>query len=251
MIDLPKHIWQVINIGFVTAWIGILIGLLFSFIIPDNKLRAKGIMMGFVSGIMIAIITIDIIPESVAQGSPYLSFIGVTGGLILAVLLDGFFSSKTLRPIVRKGNTGFQAALLLAVAMGFDSLPGGIALGSIYTISLPKAFEMSSVFILHGIPEGLSIGLLLRESNVTAVTLVIFTILTSLPMAVGSFIGGVISGISTAIISICLSFASGLILYITFREIIPKTRELWSGRLSSVGSVMGLLTGILTMLALH
>lgn len=251
MISWLKQFGQVINIGFVTAWLGILTGLLFSYVIPENKVKIKGILMGFVGGLMLAIITLDIIPESVALSNSYLSALGIITGLLLSVYIDGYTAKRHRRSSAFKRNSYLQAAILMAIAIGLDNLPGGVALGSMYTLSHPKGFEMATVLMIHGIPEGLSLGLFLRESDIRTFMLISITIFTSLPMAAGSLIGGIISEVSSSIVSVCLSFACGMMLYITFREIIPKTRELWSGRLSSVGSVIGLVTGAMIMIALH
>lgn len=55
---------RICNIGFFTAWIGIMLGMLLCFITPDNGRRLKGTILGFLGGLMLAIICFDIIPES-------------------------------------------------------------------------------------------------------------------------------------------------------------------------------------------
>ena len=75
--------------GYLTGWIGILSGILFSFIIKMRGRRFKGTMLGFIGELMLAIVCFDLLPESFEAGKTYIATVGITFGLILAVLLYG------------------------------------------------------------------------------------------------------------------------------------------------------------------
>ena len=64
-------------------------------------------------------------------------------------------------------------------------------------------------------------------------------------MGVGALLGGIVSNISTNLISMSIAFAGGMILYIIYGETLPNAQEIWKGRLSTLGIIFGLIIGIL------
>jgi ZIP family zinc transporter len=232
-------------LGFLTGWVGILIGILFSFFIKRRGRRFKGTTLGFIGGLMLAIVCFDLLPESFEAGSIYIATVGITFGLILAVILDGRLDHDKIT-VSNNGSYRFlKAAIFMAIAIGIHNIPSGVALGSLFSTSPIKGFHLAIALILHGIPEGLALGIFLRECNTSTFSLILISVLTSIPMGLGSLLGGIISKISPIIICISLAFAGGMILYIICRETLPSARDTWKGRLSTIGNVLGMIAGIL------
>jgi ZIP family zinc transporter len=236
--------------GFLTGWIGILTGMLFSFFIQHRGRRFKGTVLGFIGGMMLAIVCFDLLPESFEMGSVYISIVGITLGLILAVILDGKldFDKTSLN---NRNHKFLKAAIFMAIGIGLHNLPSGIALGSLLSTSPVKGFHLAVALMIHGIPEGLAIGIFLKESSAGLFSFILISILTSLSLGLGTLIGNVISKISPVIICISLAFAGGMILYIICEETLPNARDTWKGRMSTIGNVFGIIAGILIISFLH
>lgn len=231
--------------GFLTGWIGILTGILFSFFIKQRGRRFKGTILGFIGGLMLAIVCFDLLPESFEAGSIFIATSGITFGLILAVILDDLLDHDKITVSNNRSHRFLKVAIFMAISIGIHNIPSGIALGSVFSVSPIKGLHLAIALILHGIPEGLAVGIFLRESNASTFSLIFISILTSIPMGLGSLLGGTISKISPVIICISLAFAGGMILYIICRETLPSARETWRGRLSTIGTVLGMIVGML------
>ena len=54
-------------------------------------------------------------------------------------------------------------------------------------------------------------------------------------------------GISKEIISLCLSFAAGAMLYIVSGELVPESNKLYSGKITAIGNMAGFLIGMVAM----
>lgn len=64
---------------------------------------------------------------------------------------------------------------------------------------------------------------------------------------IGAFFGVLVGGISKQVISMCLSFAAGAMLYIVSGELIPESNKLYHGRMTAIGNMFGFLLGMIAM----
>ena len=74
---------------------------------------------------------------------------------------------------------------------------------------------------------------------------IFYVILSGVTTGIGAFFGAVIGSISETVISICLSFAAGAMLYIVSGELVPESNKLYKGRMTSIGNMLGFIVGIL------
>lgn len=59
--------------------------------------------------------------------------------------------------------------------------------------------------------------------------------------------GGAIGSISEEVISVCLAFAAGAMLYVVSGELIPEANKLYKGRMTALGNIIGFLIGIVAV----
>lgn len=63
----------------------------------------------------------------------------------------------------------------------------------------------------------------------------------------GAFFGSYIGTVSETVISICLSFAAGAMLYIVTGELTPEANNLYKGRMPAIGNILGFLIGAIAV----
>ncbi len=232
-------------LGFLTSVTGLLTGILLSSFVKKRGKRFKGTLLGFIGGLMIAIVCFDLLPESFEVGSVYIGTLGITFGLMVSVLLDSELEHNHTHISTSVSHRYFKAALLMAIGIGIHNIPGGIAFGSLFYSNSVKGLHLALALIIHGIPEGLTLGILLRECESNLPMLLTFPIVTSIPMGLGSILGALLGNLSPLVICLSLAIAGGMILYIIYRETLPSSKEIWKGKLSTVGNVLGMIVGIL------
>ena len=86
-----------------------------------------------------------------------------------------------------------------------------------------------------------------KNGGVDKNTIIFCVFLSGVATGVGSLIGAIVGEISTNVISFCLAFAGGAMLYVVSGELIPEANKLYSGRMSSIGNIIGFLMGILVI----
>jgi ZIP family zinc transporter len=228
--------------GFLSAWMGLIIGIISSLIVKGKGRRIRAFTFAFMGGLMIGIVCFDLIPEAIILSNVFITLIGLILGLILSVMLDG---KLELIKVSNNDNRFLKPGIFMAIAIGIHHTPMGLALGSLLSTNPTKSVNLILAIILHGIPEGLALGVFFNDSKLGALSLTIISILTSIPMGVGALLGGIVSNISTNLISMSIAFAGGMILYIIYGETLPNAQEIWKGRLSTLGIIFGLIIGIL------
>jgi len=235
--------------GFLTAWIGLFIGIIFSYFMKAKKKRVKGTVLGLLGGFTLGIVCFDLLPEAFSAGSIHIAIAGLAIGLILSVFLDGKLSHYDESISENKSYSFLKAAIFMSIGIGIHNLPSGVALGSLIFATPTVGFQLAIALILHGIPEGLTLGIFFRECNASKSKLFFMSVLTSIPMGLGAVLGGALQ--SPFVIAISLSFAGAMILYITLRETLPSANDTWKGRMTTIGNVVGIVAGMLIVSFLH
>ena len=76
---------------------------------------------------------------------------------------------------------------------------------------------------------------------------IFYVILSGVTTGIGAFFGCIVGGISKSVIAMCLAFAAGAMLYIDSGELTPESNKLYSGKLSTIGNVVGFVVGLLAL----
>lgn len=63
---------------------------------------------------------------------------------------------------------------------------------------------------------------------------ILYVILSGITTGIGAFFGAIVGSISETVISMCLAFAAGAMLYIVSGELIPESNKLYKGRMSAI-----------------
>lgn len=223
--------------GFMVGMAGTGLGGLISLIIKDTN-RVLSFLLGLTGGFMLFIVTFHLLPESFILGGLITAIIGIVLGILLVIIVETNVQG-------RAKNSFMKSSLLLGISIAVHNFPEGLALGSSFLTMSDLGPVLSLAMLLHNIPEGISMAIPMKVNRISPMKILFYTILTGFPTGIGAFIGAYIGMISNVFISLCLSFAGGTMLYIICDEIIPSAKTIHSGRISSIGIVLGFVIGII------
>ena len=88
----------------------------------------------------------------------------------------------------------------------------------------------------------------MKNGGMKKTKVIFYVVLSGITTGIGAFFGAIVGSISQEIISICLSFAAGAMLYIVSGELIPEANKLYHGRMTAVGNMVGFLIGLFAMM---
>jgi ZIP family zinc transporter len=221
------------GIAGITVFIGGLLANFFDHHTDDTPVKYTVIhtLMSFGAGILLSAVALVLVPKSMdALDWPLLTF-AFASGTLLFMWLDKYLSK-----------TGGQMATL--VAMLADFIPESIALGSLFAADQSTAYLLSVFIGLQNLPESFnSFRDLVRSGFSVKKTLVIFFFLSFFGIG-GALLGHFFLSDSPEITAVLMSFASGGILYLLVRDLIPESFEKKS-HFASTGACLGFLVGII------
>jgi zinc transporter, ZIP family len=244
-----SRLMAVTLIGFLCGMVGTGLGGFLTILLKNPTKRFMAVLLGFTSGIMLSVVCFDLLPEAFKMGSVWLSFVGMCIGVGLILLIDEFIPSElSLTKNARKKNDaeyGFiKSGILLGIGIAIHNFPEGLAVGSGFAANNALGLGLAIVIALHDMPEGVAMAAPLKMGGINKLRILIYTILAGIPMGVGAFIGELVGAISPIFICLCLSFAAGSMLFITCGELIPKSQSIYKGRISTIGMILGIMSGI-------
>lgn len=243
-----SSLWIVSFYGLLSGVVGTASGGLLACFLPDKNKRVISFILEYSAGLMMAIVCFDLLPNSFAFAPLSAVILGLLIGVILMIFSENClkYSKKIAEEDVSIKNTG----LAIALGISLHNLLEGLAVGSGFDADFKLGLSLAIAILLHDIPEGVSIAMPLHAGGTSRIKSFLITLASGIPMGLGALIGALVGKLSTLYIAMCLSIAGGAMLYIVFANMLPESKRMYSGRFGSLGSILGMISGIILSIQL-
>ena len=228
-------------LGLFFGTFGTTIGGIIGVSIKNTSNKFLSFVLSFASGLMLAVVCFDLIPESMGFGSILNTIVGIIFGVFCMIICDVIVDKKFNGNIKMLNVGGAPLGDLLYK----KNIPEGLAIGSSFDASIRLGYSLALAICLHDIPEGISMGVPMKNGGMKKAKIIFYIILSGIATGIGAFFGALIGEISIHVIALSLAFAGGAMLYIVSGELIPEANSLYKGRLTSLGNILGFILGIL------
>lgn len=227
----------IVVIGSIVSLIGTMIGASLGVIVKNPSKRLLGGIIGFAGGLMLSVVVFDLIPEAITKWN----FIGTILLCIIGIVIIAIMDNK-----INLGyeNKHVKVAFMAALGLMIHNFPEGIIMGCGFAAGGTLGIKMALIIAIHDIPEGIAVSAPLMASKVKISKILFYAFITAFPTAIGTWIGAYIANISVNVLGACLSFASGIMLYVVCGEMIPESSKLWEGITSTIGVLSGVIMGL-------
>jgi len=239
-IDLNNSIFIIIIFSGIMALIGTMTGAFLGVIMNKPSKRFLGSILGFASGLMLSIVVFELIPEATEKTGIFGTLLFLILGIIIVVIID---KMSNLSSSVNSQYT--KVAFMVAIGLMIHNFPEGLVMGFGFVNGDSLGLKMSLIIAMHDVPEGLAVAAPLMISGIRGRKILLYAFLTALPTAIGAWIGIYIGSISINVLGNSLAFASGVMLYVIYGEMIPESRKLWTGITSTLGILFGIIVGLI------
>ena len=239
-----NYILKTTLIGLFFGTFGTTLGGILGVCMKGTSKKFLSFILSLASGLMIAIVCFDLIPEALSISKMPIVVSGIILGVALMILCDVVVTEKFNKNKTSKMNSLLKTGIVVSIGLALHNFPEGLAIGSGFGASIKLGYSLAIAILLHDIPEGISMAVPMKNGGMKIYKVIIYVIFSGVTTGIGAFFGVLVGSISKQIISICLAFAAGAMLYIVSGELIPESNKLYSGKISSMGNILGFILGI-------
>ena len=236
------------------AGISTLIGALI--ILFDKKRNSKiiTISLSFAAGVMTCVSLTDLLPNCynmILNNNSFipkllLTLIFMIVGIIISMLIDKYLPSD----YENKNNKDlYKIGIISMVAIIMHNIPEGIATFITTNNNLKLGITLTIAIALHNIPEGISIAIPIYYSTNNKIKALLYAFISGMSEILGSVLAYFILSkyINDYIMASLYAIIAGIMLHISFYELIPGAYK--ESTLKSV--IKYFLMGVITMIISH
>lgn len=226
-------------LGLFFGTIGTTLGGIIGVLSKKNSNKFLSFILAVASGLMLAVVCFDLIPEALKISSIYLTLLGIILGIIMMIGCEELVNRRFNKDKMDKNMSLLKTGIIVSVGLAVHNIPEGLAIGSGFDASITLGYALAIAICLHDVPEGISMAIPMKSGGMAGPKVMFYVILSGIATGIGALIGALIGNISTKIIAICLAFAAGAMLYVVSGELVPESNKLYHGRMTALGNMLG------------
>ena len=232
---------------------GGILGLFFA----DCSNKVLSCMLAFAAGIMVSIVSFELLPEAMQLADILHASVGMLSGMGVMILLTWVvdrvkeqeskiqIKNKTADHKSKNQEALYRSGIIMLLAISLHNFPEGIAIGSGGAHNPALGTGIAFVIALHNIPEGMAISAPLVAGGMRRQYVVFLTALSGVSTLLGAAVGFGLGGISDTVTSFSIAAAGGAMMYVVFSEIFPESLEILKDRSPAIVALIGYVVGML------
>lgn len=262
-----SDIWIAVGLT-VLAGLATGVGALLTMFVRGRSTRMLAFAMGLSAGVMTYISFMELLPEAREAFLPAFGERGATlrmllaffGGIALIALIDWLVPEDenphevhTLDELTRPDNHHLRrTGTMLALAIGIHNFPEGMATFVSALDGLDVALPIVVAIAIHNIPEGIAVYVPIYHSSGSQRKALRYTILSGLAEPVGAIAGMVflLPFWSPMVNAVCLAAVAGIMVYISFDELLPGAERHGHHHMALIGVIAGMAVMAVSLLLL-
>ena len=241
------------------------IGSVIAFFSKKTNTKFLSVSLGFSAGVMIYVSFVEILSEATtilsrAIGERYgswLAVIGFFGGMLLITIIDKLVPSEENPHEVRlvedeekKSVKLMRMGVFTAIAIAIHNFPEGLATFVSAMQDTGIAIPIVVAIAIHNIPEGIAVSVPIYQATGSKYKAFKYSFLSGLAEPMGALIGWFILApiMNDVIFGLTFAAVAGIMVFISFDELLPAAREYGEHHLSIYGLIGGMVLMAVSLL---
>lgn len=220
--------------------------------VKDFKKSYLSFFLGMSAGAMIYISLIELLPEAIKTLGFFPSnmtfFLGMIIIGIIDIVIPHHYSNHCSKNGIKYDKlmlTGY----MVVIGIALHNFPEGIAVFMSSLGNLRFGILIAFATALHNIPEGVAVAIPVYYATKSKMKAFWYTVIAGIAEPIGAIVAFVILQpyISPAFLSYVFAFVAGIMVYISFDELLPSCFEQGEGHTAIAGIVTGMVVMMLSL----
>jgi len=249
------------------------IGSALAFFTKKTNTKVLSFSLGLSAGVMIFISLVDLLPEAREEIYSYLNDESLSFLITIIAFFIGVFITALIDKLIPecenpheihlaeemedkkkaiKCKKLLRLGLFTAIAIAIHNLPEGLItfVGAVKDVSL--GISLCVAIAIHNIPEGIAVSIPIYYATGSKKKAFVYSFLSGLTEPLGAVIGFVIfsSFLNGLIIGSLFAFVAGIMIFISFDELLPASEKYGEHHLSLYGIITGMVVISISLLLL-
>ncbi|MCR5786760.1 MAG: ZIP family metal transporter [Acholeplasmatales bacterium] len=208
------------------------------------------ILLGFASGVMISASFFSLLLPAIEALENYKKWliptIGFSIGIAFLVMMDKLIPhehiDKTEEGI---GINHIKKQLKLFLAIIIHNIPEGLAVGVIIasaingTINQQAALTLSIGIAIQNFPEGAVVSMPLKETGISKFKAFMYGVFSGVVEPIAAIVAILLTSITQSVLPYALAFAAGAMIYVVSDELLPEAQSGDKSMLPTLGVAIG------------
>ncbi len=201
--------------------------------------------LGFSAGVMIYVSFVELLSSSVSEIGFLKGNIAFFSGILFIMLIDFLIPHEYIEEHVKvdkKNRKLMTAGVFTALGITIHNFPEGLAvfMGSVKDVNL--GITLCFAIAIHNIPEGIAVSMPIYYATKSRKKAFFYSFFSGIAEPIGAIIGFLILRpfITSFVLSFILAFVAGIMVFISFDELLPLSFENSKGHIAISGTILGM-----------
>ena len=232
------------------------IGSLIAFMAKRTNTKFLSAALGLSAGVMIYVSFMELMPEAESQLSEIFSprmanvymllafFLGIACITAIDLLVPEDENPHEIHTEAEANRKGLKrTGMMLALAIGIHNFPEGLATFTTALTNMEIAIPIVFAIAIHNIPEGIAVSVPIYHATQSRKKAFVYSFLSGMAEPIGALLGYLFLAPiwSPTLNAAMLAFVSGIMIYISFDELLPGTEKFGHHHLGLTGVIFGFL----------
>lgn len=232
------------------------VGSIIAYFFKEPKKSYLSIFTGFAAGVMIYVSFVELLGTAIAEIGFALANSVFFFGIVLIYILDKFIPHAHMDSELDSFHSSIdqkrvhQTGVLAAVGIALHNFPEGMAVFAVSLESISLGVPIALAIAIHNIPEGIAVSVPIYFSTGDRKKAFIYSFFSGLAEPMGALISFIflMPFLNKMVINIALAGVAGVMVFISFDELLPISREYGNEHLSSMGLFLGMFVMMLSFI---
>lgn len=233
------------------------IGGIIAFFTKSTNKRFLSLSLGFSAGVMVYVSMTELLTEASASltkglGKSAAGWVGIAaffGGMLLIALIDRCIPDEEnpheVKLVLQEQHQPkklLRIGAMTALAIGIHNFPEGLATFVSALQSPEVAIPIVAAIAIHNIPEGIAVSVPIFQATGSRKKAFLYSFLSGLAEPVGALIGWLVlmPFLNETLFGVVFAMVAGIMVFISFDELLPAAREYGEHHLSIYGLISGM-----------